>query len=399
MRIAELNAVNFGSTGTIMHAIAEIAVQKGNIVMCFVPTSERNKSAKTKYDYFFGIEFFRRLSIKLSYFTGWHNWLYLTETWALVHKLKQLKPDVLHLHNLHGYYLNQGILFRYIKHNHVKVIWTLHDCWSFTGHCPHFDMVGCMRWKSACCECPLHLEYPSCSVDDSSRMFRLKQRYYEGVEDMTLVAPSKWMEGLLKESILSRFKVHQIYSGIDLNTFRQQDSDFRKLHNITAKYIVLGVAFDWGKRKGLDVFLELGNRLGADYKIVLVGVEENMKQSITERIIALGRTKSPDELAMIYSAATVFANPTREELFGLVNVEALACGTPVVTFKSGGSPESVNEDCGIVVEKDDVDGMLKAIVKVCEEHPFSAENCRRRAELFEREEKFEEYIKLYHAHE
>lgn len=395
MRIVELNSVNYGSTGTIMHTIAEIASSKGNEIVCFVPEPCKPRN---RFDRLFGSFFFRRINLKLAHLTGLHNLLYVPETYDLIRKIKIFNPDIIHLHNLHGDYLNQGMLFNYIRRNRIKVIWTLHDCWSFTGHCPHFDLIGCKSWTNKCGECPQHTQYPYCRVDDSVRMFKLKKKWYSQIDNMILVAPSKWMEELLKKSILSKFPVSQIYSGIDLNVFQPSPSNFIEKYDIKAKHIVLGAAFDWGVRKGLDVFIELSKRLGRDYQIVLVGVNEETRLSLPTNILSISRTTNQKELAEIYTASDVFVNPTREELFGLVNVESLACGTPVITFKTGGAPESIDDTCGIVVEKNDIDSLEDSIIKVCENTPFTLEDCRKRAELFDKNEKFEEYIELFNSY-
>lgn len=394
MRIAEINAVNFGSTGNIMRDVAERAIAAGNEAICLVPSPCVPRSSIERI---FGGLFFRRISLRLAHLTGLHNFLYVVETLDLIRKLNKFHPDIIHLHNLHGDYLNHGILFNYIKRNKVKVIWTLHDCWSFTGHCPHFDLIGCKSWTYKCGNCPQYTHYPYCRVDDSARMFNLKKKWYSQIDDMTLIAPSKWMEDLLKKSILSKFPVSQIYSGIDLNVFQPTPSDFIEKYDIKSKHIVLGVAFDWGVRKGLDVFIELSKRLSSDYQIVLVGVNEEIRGNLPTNIISITRTSNQKELAEIYTASDVFVNPTREELFGLVNVESLACGTPVITFRTGGSPESIDETCGIVVEKNDIDSLEESVKYICVSAPFTQQNCRKRAELFDKNDKFQEYIKLFQS--
>ena len=302
---------------------------------------------------------------------------------------------VINLHILHNWNINLPMLFDYIKKNNIKTVWTFHDCWAFTGQCPYFDSVKCEKWKSGCFECPQYRQYPGAYVDKTEKMHKLKKDWFTGVNRMTVVTPSAWLGELTKESFLKDYCVKVINNGIDLEIFKPTESDFREKYNIGNKKIVLGVAFDWGKRKGLDVFQELAKRLPSDYQIVLVGTDDNIDKTLPKNIISIHRTANQKELAEIYSTSDVFANPTREDNFPTVNMESLACGTPVVTFKTGGSPECIDENCGTVVDVDDVDTMEKEIIRVCEEKPFSKEACITRAKQFDRNDKFKEYVELF----
>lgn len=381
-----------------MHQTAELARQRGDVVYTLCPNSRSNKAHYVEGDILFGSIILRNISIKLAQMTGWHELFYLFGTWSLLRYMKKLKPDLIHLHNLHGDFLNYPLFFSYyLKKHNIKVVWTLHDCWSFTGHCPYFDMVSCLKWKNGCYECPRHKDSPYCRVDDSKRMYRLKKRWFCGVKDMTLVAPSKWMAGLLPLSYLKDYRVAQINNGIDVSIFKPIEGDFRQRYHCEDKHVLLGVAFGWGRRKGLDVFIELSKRLDASYQIVLVGTDDKVDAILPENIISIHRTSNQSELAKIYTAADLFVNPTREELFGLVNAEALACGTPVITFRSGGSPEVIDETCGVVVKKDDVDAMVREIERICAEKLYSADACHQRALQFDKNETFQQYVKLYHG--
>jgi glycosyltransferase involved in cell wall biosynthesis len=226
-------------------------------------------------------------------------------------------------------------------------------------------------------------------------MWNLKRRWFTGIENMTIVTPSQWLADLVKQSYLKNYPVNVINNGIDLAVFKPTESDFRNRHGLVGKKVVLGVAFGWGERKGLDVFVELSKRLPEDYRIVLVGTNSILDESLPADIVSIHKTQNQTELAEIYTAADVFANPTREEVLGLVNVESLACGTPVVTFKTGGSPECIDETCGSVVPCDDIDAMEKEIRRICEETPYSKDACLVRAQSFDMNERFEEYVKLY----
>ena len=212
---------------------------------------------------------------------------------------------------------------------------------------------------------------------------------------MTIVTPSKWLSDLVKQSFLKDYPVKVINNGIDLSIFKPTQSDFRDHYGLVGKKIVLGVAYGWNYRKGLDVFIELQNRLPKNYQIVLVGTNKNIDGILPTNIISIHRTQSQKELAEIYSTADVFVNPTREEVFGLVNVEAIACGTPVVTFKTGGSPECIDDTCGSVVPCNDIDAMEMEIRRICEERPYSKEACIAHSKNFDMNARFQEYVDLY----
>ena len=395
MRIAEINSSNFGSTGNIMLEIAEVAEKCGHSAVVCYPKSRANAKKRKESDIVIGNRLSRNLHLKLAEITGLNGCFSYFSTLNFLRKLNRFKPDIIHLHNLHNCYINLPLLFKYIKKHNIKTVWTLHDCWSFTGHCPHFDMIGCDKWKTGCYRCPQYKDYPKSLFDNSKYMYSLKKKWFTGVENMTIVTPSEWLAGLVKKSYLKDYPVRVINNGIDLSVFKPTESDFRKKYDCENKYIVLGVASPWGKRKGLDAFSELAKRLDDRYRIVLVGLAKEQKEGLPQNIIGLEHTANQTELAGIYTAADVFANPTREENYPTVNMEAIACGTPVVTFNTGGSPEIIDETCGTAVAKNDIDGICNEIIKICETKPYSEETCLKRAESFDKNEKFREYIRLY----
>lgn len=396
MKTVLINSCNFGSTGNIMLEIAETAENGGYTAAVCYPQSRDNSRKQKEKDLIIGTRFSRNIHLMLAEITGLNGCFSYFSTMKLLKKLDKLKPDIIHLHNLHNCYINLSLLFKYIKKHNIKTVWTLHDCWAFTGHCPHFDMIGCDKWKTGCYSCPQYKEYPKSLFDNSKIMYRLKKKWFTGIKDMTIVTPSEWLAGLVKESYLKDYPVKVINNGIDLNVFKPTESDFREKYALENKYIVLGVAFGWGKRKGLDVFIELAKRLDEEkYKIVLAGTDDNVDKLLPDNIISIHRTQNQTELAEIYTAADVFANPTREENYPTVNMEALACGTPVVTFNTGGSPEMLDETCGAAVAKDDNDAMYNEIIRICEKKPYSLEACIKKAKGFDKNEKFGEYIRLY----
>lgn len=396
MRILQINSCNFGSTGNIMLGIAQLVKKEKHKCAVCVPMSRNNCTKKVDDQIFIGNRISRNIHLKLSQITGYNGCFSYLSTKQFIKKIDEFKPDVIHLHNLHNCYINLPMLFSYIKKHNTPVVWTLHDCWAFTGHCPHFTMVKCDKWKTGCHDCPQYRQYPASYVDRTKTMWKLKKKWFTGIQNMTIVTPSQWLADLVKESYLKDYPVQVINNGIDLSVFKPIPSNFREKYGIGNKKIVLGVAFGWGKRKGLDVFIELLKRLDHEkYQIVLVGTDDDVDKQLPESIISIHRTQNQTELAEIYTAADVFANPTREENYPTVNMESIACGTPVVTFKTGGSPEILDETCGTVVPCDDIDAMERDIIRVCETKPYGVEACVKKSASFDKNEKFKEYIDIY----
>lgn len=271
--------------------------------------------------------------------------------------VREYDPDVIHLHNIHGYYINLPMLFEYLSKANKKVIWTLHDCWTFTGHCAYFTYAKCDRWKKGCHDCPSKKEYPASLKRDRSELnWKQKRKMFTSVKDMTIVTPSKWLAGLVKQSYLKKYPVVVINNGIDTSIFKPTQSDFREKHGLEGKKIILGVASVWDRRKGLEDFIKLSKMIDDHYEIVLVGLSEEQIKQMPKNIICISRTNSQQELAEIYTAADVLFNPTYEDNYPTVNLEAQACGTPVVTYDTGGSPESVPQKN--VIERRNLEALL-----------------------------------------
>lgn len=398
MKVAQINIVGKGSTGNIMLNIANILRMNGNNAKTFSAKlyikKQKHLPAPPEGHSYFGSRFENMIHIILGRITGINGMFSYFGTRKLIAELKQFKPDVIHLHNLHTFCINLPMLFGYIKKEKIPVVWTLHDCWSFTGHCAHFVMAKCDKWKTECHKCPQLANDNKFHVDNTRTAYRLKKKWFCGVENMTLVTPSRWLAELAKASFLSGYPIEVINNGINLSVFKPVESDFRTRNDLEGKRIVLGVVGSWSKGKGVDVFVELAKRLDDDYRVVVVGASTSL-ESDNERLIIIPRTANQQELAEIYSTADVFVNPTREDTFPTVNIEALACGTPLVTFRTGGSPEIIDETCGSVVEVDDVDALEKEIIRVCSDAPFSREACLKRAEGYDMYERFGDYISLY----
>lgn len=394
MKIIAINSVDYGSTGKIMMQIASKARVQGCSYFTF---SKKWRGQKERsYHSHFGFFIENAIHFILGKIIGDSFLFSFIGTFRLIKRIKKVAPDLIHLHNLHGSYINLLILFHYIKRFNIPVIWTLHDCWSFTGRCPYFDLTKCDLWKSGCHDCPYPKKnYPKLYIDTTRMIWKLKRRCFMGVENMTIVTPSEWLAGLVRLSFLRDYPIKVINNGIDLSVFKPTESDFRNRYGLEDKMVVLGVALDWGERKGLEVFIELSKRLPVNYRIVLIGTNNCIDATLPANIISIHRTQNQTELAEIYSAADVFANPTREENYPTVNMESLACGTPVITFKTGGSPEILDKTCGSVVDCDDIDAMEIEIRRICEEKPYSVEACLMRAKSFDMNDRFEEYVKLY----
>jgi len=395
MTVFEINSVPYGSTGRIMFQIADTVKAMGGVAYTSASFTKSREEYFPNTYYRIGGAVGKTEHIILAKLTGRHGCYSHFATYRLIQKIKQIRPDIIHLHNIHGWYLNWKMLFDYLKQAEIPVVWTLHDCWSFTGHCPHFMAIGCEKWKTGCCECPLHKLYPGCFFDDSKKQYALKKNCFTGVPNLTIVAPSRWLVDLVKQSYLKDYNAVVINNGVDLTKFKPRISDFREKNNLEDKIILLGVAFDWTSKKGIDDFKRLAEELPKEYSIVLVGVSDTAAKSLPEEIITIACTQNQDELAEIYSSADLFVNPTLEDNFPSVNLEALACGTPVITYQTGGSPESLTEKCGKVVPYKDYEKLKKAIVGMNNAKKYMKQACVERAQLFEREDAYRKYIELY----
>ena len=393
-RLLEINAVPYGSTGKIIRGIAEIASKEDIETYIYYGWTKglRRSHEGVMVGSFLG----KILHMAFGKLTGFAGCFSLFDTLKLISFMKHWKPDVIHLHLLHCWYINLPILFSYIKKNNIKVLWTMHDCWAITGQCPHFTMIQCDKWKSGCHNCPQIHDYPDAYVDQTRTMWKYKKKWFTGVKDLTLITPSEWLADLVKISFLKEYPVKVINNGIDLTIFKPTPSDFRAKYGISSdKRIVLGVAFGWGVKKGLDVFLQI---LDSSYQIVLVGTDDTVDCQLPSNIISIHRTSNQTELAKIYTAADVFANPTREEVLGLVNIESLACGTPVVTFRTGGSPEVLDDTCGVVVQTNQTESLADAIIQVCERKGLSSEACVIKGKEFDMNHRFGEYVNLINTY-
>lgn len=395
MKVVEFNTVPYGSTGRIAQSIAKVA-QEAGIEAYFVCgwTKKRRKSLDDHNIIATG--FCSKAShLFISKVFGLDGFGSFFATKKLIRKLKKINPDIVHFHIMHDAFLYMPSLLNYIRENNISVCWTFHDCWAFTGGCPYFDYSKCNKWMSECNECQECKVYSMIDANISNKLFKFKKKIANTLDGLVIITPSEWLSGIVGQSFYANHECRVINNGINLQIFKYTESDFRKRYSCEDKKIVLGVALGWGARKGLDVFNDLASILPEDYVIVLVGTNKEIDTQLDQRIISIHKTYSQSELAEIYSAADVFVNPTREDNFPTVNIEALSCGVPVITFNTGGSPEIITDNCGIVVDEKTAKGLLPSILKVCEEKPFSADACRERALQYEEYKAYEKYVDTY----
>lgn len=392
MKVVQINATcGVGSTGVICTEISRILTENGienHILYC---SAGNDFPAGIPY----GDSGYVKRQAYRSYLLGNNGFNSRRATAKLIRCLDEIRPDIVQLHNIHGHSCHLEMLFAYLKEKPYRVFWTFHDCWAFTGYCPYFDMAACSKWQTQCENCPLRKKY-SRFFDKSAALFQKKKALFEGV-DFTVITPSQWLADLTRQSFLKDHPVKVIHNGIDLSVFRPADSDFRRRHSIGKDgFMLLGVAFEWEKRKGLDVFLRLAETLPAErYRIVLVGTNKEMDQTLPKNIISIHRTKDQRELAQLYTAADLFINPTREENYPTVNMEALACGTPVLTFPTGGSAEMLTDKTGAVVTED-IGAVTREVRSICESHRFSASDCVAQAAAFcDKDRVYRDYLNCY----
>lgn len=395
----QINTVgNTGSHGQIAEAIGNLAIENGWI--SYIAYGRRPRASKSKLIKI-GTKWDIGMHVLQTRLFDRHGFASRRATKILIKRIKAIQPDIIHLHNIHGYYLNIELLFEYLSFANIPVIWTLHDCWPLTGHCSHFDFIGCNKWKTGCYQCPQKKEYPaSFWIDRSRKNHHLKREFFTSVKNLTLVPVSQWLADIVGQSFLSKVPVKVIHNGININVFKPStDSSFRTKYKLQDKFILLGIASVWTPRKGMKDFIELSKKLNSDYQIILVGLNQSQLNQLPQHMVGIAKTESIHELAEIYSSADVFINPTWEDNFPTTNLESLACGTPVVTYRTGGSPEAIDAETGIVVKKGDILGLLQAIQTLKEKGKNSYSLvCRERAERFyNKNERYMDYLKLYES--
>ena len=390
MRILQINSVCTGSTGRIAAGVSRVLNEAGHESLLLygrgAPAEgvacERIEGAAE----FYAHTLYARLTDRQGFAST-------AATRRMIRRIEAFRPDVIQLHNLHGYYLDWRVLFHYIRFAGIPVVWTLHDCNALTGHCAFFDAVNCERWRLVCGSCPQRLAYPkSWFFDQSTRNLLEKRALTTNLSNFTIVTPSVWLKNLVEQTFLGEYPVRVLYNGIDLETFQPTASGLREAYKIGEKKLILGVANIWEPRKGLHAFFDLAQRLQDDAVVALIGLSAVQIQALPKGVIGLGRTANARELAAWYTAADVFVNPTLEDNFPTTQIEALACGTPVVCYDTGGCAESLDDSCGIAVPKGDAPALAEAVLRVGK---LKQEHCLRRAAKFDQRDRYRDYVSLY----
>ncbi|MGO4928336.1 glycosyltransferase [Fundicoccus sp. Sow4_F4] len=396
MKVLQINSVcGIGSTGRIATDIHNILVKQGHeSYIAYGRDLPQNCDNTIKI----GTKLDNYTHVLRTRIFDTHGFGSKQATLEFINKIKEVDPDIIHLHNIHGYYINVEILFNYLKAANKPVIWTLHDCWSFTGHCSHFDYIGCKKWKIGCLDCPQKKEYPkSCLIDNSEWNYEKKREVFTGVKNLTIVTPSEWLATKVENSFLNDYAIKIINNGIDLSVFKPTESNFREKYNLQNKFIILGIANVWSERKGFNYFLELAERIKPNQTIVLVGLTAKQKKILGSNIVGISRTNNLEELVQIYSESDVFINPALEDTFPTTNIEALASGTPVITFETGGSTEIIDKNTGIIIEQGDIEQLIDRINELDKkEREFNKDVLTGRTkQMYDKYDRYKEYLGLY----
>ena len=403
-KFASINMVNYGSTGKIMLEIAEVLRENGYEGTTFSTnlfSFHYSKPKKTgEFHKFYGSYFDSFFHFVKAHLTGVNGKGSYFATKRLVKTLKKIKPDIIHLHNLHNYCINLKVLFNYVKKENIPVVWTLHDCWTFTGHCPHFEFNGCEKYLSGCGNCKYYKEYPKVYKDGSKKEFEYKKRCYDGAK-ITFVCTSEWVTNFARKSFIKDFDIKTIKNGIDLTKFKPIETEeklkIKEKYGIDKdKFILLGVSMGWTEKKGIDVIKTLSETLDENlYQIVLVGAGEDVKTYLNGKVICIKETFNREELSKIYSSCDLFINPTREDTYPTVNMEAISSGTPIVSFNTGGSPEIYDDKTGLTTKENTAESMKEAIEYVKENKPFKKEDLLNRAKTFDKNINYQKYVELF----
>lgn len=396
MRVAFINSVSgFGSTGHIVYDLSRIPGVQGRIYF----GRKKNLTDADTYRITTLSGNFRHCV--MTFLMDRQGFCNQKETEKMVENLKQFRPDLVHLHNLHGFYLNCPVLFRYLKESGVPVVWTMHDCWAFTGHCAHYDSVNCMQWKTGCTSsCPGALKYPfTFNKTQVPVMYERKKELFASLpaSQMTIAAPSSWLSSEIRQSFLSEYPVRVIHNGIRLNVFRPTTSQFRMEHHLESKNILLAVASSWDRFKGLEDLKKISSSLKENQTLIVVGLRKDQMWGFdSDHSILLERTESVQQLCDLYSSADLLLNLTYDDTFPTVNLEAQACGCPVLTYRTGGSPESITEQTGIIVDRGNLNRVI-SLVKSMDSGANEEERkaCRRNALRFDHQNMLNSYRNLY----
>ncbi len=399
MKVLQINGVaKSGSTGKIVSGIAKELYDSGNT--CLIAYSG-NRETFTGDNYFkIGNRICTKWHQILAFLFGDAGFHSSIETRRLIRYIKREKPDIVHLHNIYSFYLNVAVLLSFLRKSNIRIVWTIHDCWAFTGKCTHFIFTGCQKWKEECYSCPLKSEYPqSFLLDRTKSLYNLKKKLYMGLNNqMTLVCVSHWLKSIVDQSFLGNFPNTVIYNGVDIDVFNSViTEDMRKKYHLDNKFIVLGVSNGWGKNKGLQSFLDLSKIVDESIRIVLIGLSQEQIDALPKNILGLSKTKNAEELKNWYNAADGFVSFSKAETMGMVVAEALSCGTPAIVMPTTASPELVDASTGFINNSATPAECYQHIKKIQQlGKGYFSPNCIRRAnELFSSSGNYAKYVELY----
>ncbi len=387
-------ALNVGSTGRIVHEIGDAILKEGWMSHA---AFGRYSAPSTSTAHKIGTNADHAAHLLLTRLFDLHGKGSLGATKRLRALLADLKPDVVHLHQVHGYYLHLRELMQLLEEYGKPVLWTFHDAWQLTGHCCYFDRFDCQKWQTSCGSCPMTRYYPqSWGIDNSASNHREKKSTIGALSNLTVVPVSYWLGDMVKQSYLSQKQMEVIQNGVDLEQFFIEKADQATPADVD-KTTYLGVAGVWADHKGLSDFVQMSELLRDDEQIVLIGLAEKQLNGLPANIKALPAQGSISALRHWYNRATVFLNPSKSESFGLVTAEALACGTPAVVYNTTACPELVDDKTGRVAVKGDFTGMLYAARELAQLDSEAIQTeCRKRAELhFDKQKQTGKYIQLY----
>ena len=394
MKIVQINAVyGYGSTGVIVKDIQSACRQEG--WQCHVAYSHTNQQVIDGYH--MGNVFSDKLHAALSRISGKQGYFSKISTWRLLRYLDSLRPDIVHLHNLHGSYINLPMLLRYLAKRNIKTVVSLHDCWFYTGGCSHYTAVGCDRWKAHCGHCPRRYEeFPALLWDGSEKQLADRVRLFGAIKNLTVVGVSQWITNEAKQKVFRHAHCLSIHNGIDTAFFHPVTSSFRRRYQLEGKFVILAPANKWFLDINKETFSYFSFHLTDDMVMVFIGNGAD-EGRMNERMLNVGFVASREEIRDIYSAADVMVNCTREESLSLLNVEVQACGTPVVTYANTGVRETVDNRCGYAVANGNAETLWESMINVKKEGKagYSTE-CRAWAYMeFDRQKNYQKYIQMY----
>ena len=396
MRVLFINvALNSGSTGRIVEGIGCLAIAQGWDVYVAHGARYVNKSRLKSYQITNKAgEVLHYLESSLFDAQGRGSRL---ATKRFLKFIDRICPDVVHIHNIHGCFLNYPLLFRFLREKNIPVIWTLHDCWAMTGHCVHFLRTNCEQWKSQCTICPQKYDFPaSYLLDRCKSNYLLKKQLFTAMERMRITTVSSWLKGITEQSYLKKFPIDVLPNGIDTKAFEFTESDLRNKYGVCNKKLILAVASGFGERKGINDYVALSHKLPQDYQLMLVGVTERDSKILPDNVIVVKRANGIDELAKYYSAADVLLSLSYEETFGLTIIEAMSCGTPAIVYDNTAQPELITPETGLVVSTSDIDGVIRAIREICSKGKMHFSTaCQEHALEYDEKKSYQKYIDLY----